>query len=787
MAIPLHIHESTGIDRFREVIIGGVPVPKGVLGEAGWFTLKDEDGGEFPVEGAPGAWWPDGSVKWLHLCGTVDLKGGAGNLFMLEPADRGPDSILEIARCGRGIHVKGGPLDIDILGESTECLSVRRAGSEEELLSGPGLSASAVFVGPGSDSPRSLDLRWGPEPPNVVAETASRVVVRRAGELVDKEGHALAELIVFIEVLMAAPQIGIQPVFIYLGDPECDLVASLELRVHTAIKGDACSYAFANERGRGYVDVVQPYDGGPRWPQARQVQLGSSFYRTDKRTGEEGAWVKAVEGSRSQGWCHLSGEQGGVTAATRYFWEEYPRSLAIDTDTGTIAFGLWPNEAEPLDLRRYSPTIYGQPVYEYCPRTAVDGKFPAGMGATGIAKAHELMLHFHEGDAQDAADRGLFFSRPCRVLPDPVHLAETKVLGHLAPAAPPRHQLAESKVTEFTDFVISERAVRGWYGQMDFGDLLMAYYSESDRWAFDDGGYAWINTEHLPDLGLWLSALRYGRQDWLEAAIEMSRHNRDVDTYHRGELKGHGTRHNVNHWGCADKEWRISMPLVRRLHYYLTGDPWTAETIRETVGVFQSYERTAKIAPSMTSSFAGLMVKWEMSGDPADGEAVRNMADLFARAIREDGMLTSQLHADLATGIGYPEGDEALGSYFFMNGFGGQHTLVEVAELLDHRPLSEAIERHVRYCLANESGGHAILLFMAHVWRRTGDPEIREAICESLDKMSGIGLGEIGGDGILDEPRHLALKSMTRRNKIACHIAGEVLHLTPYGLAVLDD
>jgi len=786
MNAPVLIHEPTGIDRLQETVLGGVPLAKGSLDSGGWFSLQSQDQREFLMEGSPAAWWPDGSVKWLHLCGSVDLSGGECSQFVLSPAEGRPGEKLELTNRESETRIRAGALDVDLSWGGSFGLAVRRAGGGRDLLTSPGLSVSLMLVGPDGRNSRVLGLEWSPERPEVVVKTANRVVLRLPGTFKSEDGEAAAELLLFLEVLREAPALRLQPVFIYLGEPERDLIAALELKVHSTLAGDKCSYRFADERGRGYSDVVQPYEGGPRWPQARQLQLGSSFYKTEKRVGPEGSWTKATEGMRSQGWCHLASEEGGITAAARYFWQEYPRSFHIDSDEGTVTFGLWPREAEPLDLRRYSPIIYGQPVYEYTPRTAEDGRFPPGMGATGIAKSHELMLHFHEPDADDAPERGLFFARPARIMPDPSHLAETEVVGHLVPNDPPRDPRLEAKIAELADFTVQERATRGWFGQMDFGDILIAYYSDPDRWAFDDGGYAWINTEHLPDLGLWLTALRSGRLDWLEAAIEMSRHNRDVDMYHRGPLLGHGSRHNVNHWGCADKEWRISMPLVRRLHYYLTADPWTAEVMRETVAMFQTYERTAKIAPSMTSSLAGLMVKWEMSGDPADGEVVRNMADLYSRAFREDGMMIRQLHADLATGIGEPVGDETIGSYFFMNGFGGQHTLVEVAELLDHGPLSEAIERYVRMCMRESEHVAAVMMFAAHVYRRTGDEALKGAIRESLDKMN-VELVERGeGTGLLDESKHLALSNMTRKNKIACHVAGEMLHLPPYGMAVLD-
>jgi len=283
MNIPLHIHEKTGIDRVSEIIVGGVPVPKGMLQEGGWFELTDEDGNDFLAEGSAAARWPDGSVKWLHLCGAVNLRGGADNLFRLRPASRTPESELEAQTDKLETHIKGGALEVFLSTDDATCLSVTDAATQVSLLAAPGLSASLELVGPDGANRRQHHLHWKAEPTEIVAAGPNRVVSRLAGEFVDAGGHPVSELVLFAEVLRQVRQVRLQPVFIYLGDPERDLVASLELRVHTGIKGDACSYAFANERGRGYVDVVQPYEGGPRWPQARLLQLGSSFYRTNER------------------------------------------------------------------------------------------------------------------------------------------------------------------------------------------------------------------------------------------------------------------------------------------------------------------------------------------------------------------------------------------------------------------------------------------------------------------------------------------------------------------------
>jgi hypothetical protein len=267
--------------------------------------------------------------------------------------------------------------------------------------------------------------------------------------------------------------------------------------------------------------------------------------------------------------------------------------------------------------------------------------------------------------------------------------------------------------------------------------------------------------------------------------------------YHRGNFKGVGSRHNVNHWGCKDKEWRVSMPLVKRFHDYMTGDPWTREVILETVAVYQSYDRTSGTAPSMTAALAGLLVKAEMTGLPADHAVVGKALDVFARAVREDGHFIRAIHVNLATGDGEPldASDTLMGSYFFMLGFGGQHTLTEAAGTYGHEALTRALVRHAglyfetfdmtRWAPYQVPRKDGALAFLALAYRETGDLKYKDAIAATLMKgYAGPVLGMEGGDGLFDEPRRRVLVDLKRRNKITCSI-GDLMHLRPYGYSVL--
>ena len=787
------IPETTGVDRVGHVILGGLPLAKGLVRESGAFRLN-MGGKAFPVEGTPAAWWPDGSVKWLRLCGAVDLKGGDANPFTLDTDAAAMEAGLTVRHLPGIEEIVTPSMTVRVSPDAHRVLDVR--GSDGQVWTrGVGLSAELRPAHP-DGTPRSA-IAWTFEPGNarVAVESKNRVVIRLAGRFLE-DGRLIAELVTFIEVVKDAPRLGIQPVLIYMGDPDRDRIASLTVSLHTVYGGDKAQFGFGQDSGPGYWDACQWQPNGHFWPEARLVQAGSTFFRLDKRTGPSGSWVKIREGQKAQGWAHVGAPAGGVTGSMRYLWQEYPRTLAVDAHAGTLTFGLVPSETEALDFRRYSPTLLGSTTYE-----AGEGAFPAqSHGATGIAKSNELMVHFHAAgyDRLEAARAGLFWSCPARLIPDPEAFAASGVAGRLAVKPPAGCEAGEAHVRELADFVLAERAARGWYGLMNFGDMMQTYYGDRRQWAFDDGGHGWVNTESMPDLGLWLMALRYGRPDWLEGAIAMTRHNRDVDMYHRGNFKGVGSRHNVNHWGCKDKEWRISMPFVKRFHDYMTGDPWTREVILETVAVYQAYDRTSGSAPSMTSALTGLMVKAEMTGAAQDHEVVTRAMDVYARAVGEDRQLAKSVHINLATGEGEPVAGSGnlMGTYFFLLTFGGQHTLVELAETYGHEALTNALARHAELYLESFDmtrwAAHQIpnkagaLLFLALAWRHTGNPRFRDAISDCLKNgWGGPALGEEGGAGPMEEPIRKVLLEMSGRNKITCSI-GDLMHLRPYAYAALS-
>ena len=79
---------------------------------------------------------------------------------------------------------------------------------------------------------------------------------------------------------------------------------------------------------------------------------------------------------------------------------------------------------------------------------------------------------------------------------------------------------------------------------------------------YDIGGWAWNNTELVPNLWLWYSYLRSGREDIFRLAEAMTRQSQEVDVYHIGaRFAGLGSRHNVMHWGDGRRSSRASAML----------------------------------------------------------------------------------------------------------------------------------------------------------------------------------------------------------------------------------
>jgi len=839
--VQLKVHEETGYDRHDEPVTSGIPWPRGALRKGDRLSLRDRQGRQLPLQTTPLAFWPDGSIKWSLLTTRLDARGGRTTGFRLtsrrEPVKASSEETgngLKLTRGRHAITIDTGVLRLTVDsrdGGFITAVSTRNAkGRWQPMVLPGGLKLYVNRCNPNGGNVRrytngpdtARDRRTRPPPPSgftnyaldpaysvsVIEEGTERIGLRVEGTHVDGKGRRFCPYVVHLYAYRNSARLDVQHTLIYTGVPKRDLIAGFGIEAPLRLAQEGRRYHFAEDVGPGIETRAQPTPDHPRWLHGRLAQVTATAYRIDKWTGPKCGPVKITEGGRNQGWAHLGDTRTGCLAAIRDFWQQYPKAFEVDAQQGLLKVELWPSSGAPWDLRRYSLDCHGQ-LYEY---SRPEWKtFPEEThGARGIAKTHELSLWFHAeppADRQALARTALSFSRPLQLLASPAWYCKSGALGAITPHDPERFPRPERVVTEYIDFMLAERERNKWYGMVDYGDFQMTHTREdynaptgaadpeNYRWLFDIGGHAWLNTEHRADQGLWLTFLRTGRPDYFEAAAAMTRHNRDLDVYHWGNFKGSGSRHNVNHWGCGDKEWRVSNPVSMRWHHYLTGDAWTRECMGEAIHTYQSYrELETSTYTGGGALLCGLLVKSELTGGAEDLQALRNLADVYAEAVSPGGKFATRMRVDALTGKGVVTGDrETEGPLFFLLGFGCMQTLVEVVELLDHSALSDALVRHARSRFpASESGASKqpdspsllhVQVF-AHAWKRTGDRRFLTFIRRSLTSLKTVLPRRGRPGGCLETPPHFV---PIYSGKQTCWMLGDIGVQAAFGMKAVAD
>lgn len=799
--VNLRLSEIPVCDRKQEPVSSGIPWPKGKLHVGDNLVVHDKSGRRLHMQARALAFWPDGSVKWTLITARIDARrkqqldlrlsqSNSSGSPVLSPNSRNPtSSSLKVKKEMSRIGIDTGcmRLSVDATGGGLiRNLQVRDSnGRWRQMLKPEGLgiyvnrcdpdgTARTAFTNVTDNDP---DRRSRPLPPkgfdtdaedppynvSIIEQGPERVGLRIAGTHVNGKGKRFCPYVIHLYTYANSTRIDLQHTLIYTGLPEKDLISGFGLTIPLRLGKSGIAGHFAGDDGEAVRTEVQATPAHPKWTNARLTQMLAEGYLLEKWTGSDCGKIKILEGRRNPGWTQFGDDNTSCIACVRDFWQQYPKAFSTDAVNGNMKIELWPDSVAPWDLRRYSHEFYPD-LYEYT-RPDLWSKFPEEThGARGIAKTHDLSFVFH-ADAPDTTEiekTGQTLSEPLFLVAAPEWYCKSGALGTLTCADPEHFPKLEKTFAGYTDFMISEKERCRWYGMVDYGDFQMTYAREDynsprktspatakRRWLSDVGGHAWVNTEARPDQWLWFAFFLTGRSDFLSAAAAMSRHNRDIDSYHWGNFKGSGSRHNVNHWGCADKEWRISMPISLRVHYYLTGDAWTRETINDAIANYQRYRSLeTSLAPSGTAAMSGLLVKSELTGLAEDNATLRRMADIYAGSLRPNNTFASKIKIDLLTGKGEVAGDGDMEDrIFFLLGFGGIQTLIEVAELVEHRPLLETLVKFAgsrmnrKYDWAAAfPGGQAVSdIFHLHLyslaWRQTGERRFLRRIQKRLQGM----------------------------------------------------
>jgi hypothetical protein len=529
----ISVGEPSGVERVAWPVTSGVPLPQGVLREAGAAALFAADGREVPLQTEALARWPDGSVRWLLLDFQVDLAAGQRKIFTLrcgENVRRTPiDKAVRVLRQREGVTVDVGAIRIAIGKDafpSGEFVALDANGDGQfeagEMVTGPGLPAVELIDAAGKRY--SVGERGPPEEMVVEQSGPLRACVLLGGHHVSEEGR-LFRYRLRIHAFRGRPFVRL--CYTFINDHQDSLMVKLQ----------ALNLVLSNARTSETEDSCLL--AGKTCPRpGRLLQIDESHYQLNG---------KRLDG-RAPGWAARGSRKMGFALGVREFWQHWPQEVEIGLKQ--IRLGICPRLPEGLYAGR--PLEEENKLY-YQLR---DGLHTFKVGA---AKTHELWATFFAG-GPDAERLSAFFQAaedPLLATCEPAYVSSTKAAGEFPPADP-------SPQTYFGYDAWLDRALEAHlrrrdrvreYGMLNYGD----WYGERK--------VNWGNLEYDLAHGLFLQYLRTGDRRYFLRAEQAARHHIDVDVVHATNP------HLKNPWGPPPQVGEIWLHCLNHTGGYYQDAP----------------------------------------------------------------------------------------------------------------------------------------------------------------------------------------------------------------------
>lgn len=713
-------------------VVWGVPWPRGALIPATELSLI-ADGTPEPLQTWPLAYWPDGSLKWTGhaasgLAGAARLRVEPGRAP--PPRDR-----VTVHEASDAVTIRSGDL-VCVLGRSSGALIRSIALSGRETLRN-GRLVCLRRDRPEADAEEIRTETFQSEVRSAVVEQSGpvRAVVRIEGFHRSGAGRDWLPFSVRLAV-DAGGGIKLVHTFTFDGGAASDFISGLGVRFdapmtdelhnrHFRLVGEgdgvwgeavrnlpgwqpgkfALAARFADQLdGRRTPDLAsmdaktrEQLESVPVFGDVKLFQHGSDQFELKKRTKPGQSWIKADHGGRASGAGYVGGVSGGVAFGLRDFWQRHPTAIEITGAAGeaaTVTLWLWSPDAGAMDLRHYSDGAHGLDIqYE-----DVQPGFSTPMGIARTSEINLWALPATPTRAELVKLAGVVCEPPLLVAsPEHYHAVGAFGVWALPDRSTPVKTRLENDYDALIAFYRHEVDQRDWYGFWDYGDIMHTYDNDRHAWRYDVGGYAWDNSEMVPDKWLWYAFLRTGKAETFRFAEAMTRHTSEVDMHHLGRFAGLGTRHNVSHWGDGAKEARISSATLRRFYHYLTADERTGDLMRMVVNADHALLTTNPIrqilppSPHPTQArtgpdwfaFAGnWMTEWERTGDVKWRDKI--VLGMRSIAGMPHGLFTGPpMGYDPATGQLYDIGYDVDFYYLMVMIFGGAEVLFELDGLLD--------------------------------------------------------------------------------------------------------
>ncbi len=683
----LMVHEVTAQDKNRvelswlggsspEISTGvswGVPFPQGEIKSSSQFELIDSEGDQLPLQSWKLAYWPDGSLKWAGFASVVKSGANKLSLDVVKKSNASIKNTIQVNETSENFKINTGVSEIIIPKQGDriiESISVKG-----KLVSSGGRLICIKQEGP------EVDLGTQPALKKYIGNISKvtmeqngpvRAVLKLEGKHVDENGESWLPFVVRLYFYAGMESVKMVHTIIYDGNQYKDFIRGLGVSFevpmdeeihnrHVRFSGDDEGFwdepiQPANGRVKLYKDSVNLYakqlkgerlpnknefseqkqfllDHWASWNDFKLVQNNAEGFVIKKRTNDQSSWIDAGAGERSRGLVFAGDVSGGLAVTIKNFWQSYPGELEVrnaKTDKAEIRAWLWSPEGPAMDLRPYDTIPWGHSL-----EASYEDAQPGHSTPEGIARTSELLLFAtsHIPSLETLNEIAEIGNNPPLLTASPEYIHSIPVFGawSLPDRSTEGKKWLEDQLQKAFDYYQVQVEQRNWYGFWDYGDVMHGYDDDRHEWKYDMGGYAWDNTELMPNMWLWYQYLRTGKEDVFRMAEAMTRHTGEVDVYHAGPFKGLGSRHNVLHWGGGAKEVRIAQAALGRFYYYLTTDERTGDLMRESVEASNKaigeldplrlildkseYPTHARVGPDWFALVGNWMTEWERTGD----------------------------------------------------------------------------------------------------------------------------------------------------------------------------
>lgn len=583
--IAITLEESAGIARDGEPVRSGVPVPRALqLKDASRVVVVDESGVEHPTQVMVTSRWggaPDDAslpIKWLLVDFQTDVEAGTAESYRLRTRKSDAPSVPALAQeSSDAILIDTGAATFAVSRSRFDLFSSVTLADGTVLA---GANGGIVLTAPGGGQFLAAN---GTTEVSIEENGPVRSVLVARGKHEDASGTALLDFTVRMHFFAGRTDSLVSYTFTDRDLPSIRSFSAVDEAALTipAQVGESPRFTFG-----GAQDIHAGALAGEaflRQTGGLSAAMASSFNpgNADSITYALGG-AAAGNGGHAPGWVDLSGSKGGVTAAVRWFWQQYPKKLAVRADALDVV--LWPREE--ADMRVYAAS----------------------------QKTHEVLFSFHAASEEGAAigrAQAARLANPLFARCDPSWYAKSWVWNKIGTANlddyAPEHQ---QTVQRYFDNMLGVEYPMTFRDLRFDGDGAGHAYS---MWDFGDGReHYWSNLAYDTPRSLLIHWAITGDRELLEDGLVTLQHLRDVDIEHSPLDTRAGIRnaravskpwlgrtrytpsegpqsHDLGHPGSTfGFEHHKGQSLAD--HWFLTGDRLSKEVLAESYHYYEQWK-----------------------------------------------------------------------------------------------------------------------------------------------------------------------------------------------------